>query len=220
MKSITFILTALLLTPCVALLDQNFAQNKKTATSQEQERLLSLPLDKSNFKYFDLKGFSMDSIAWDKRRYFYNKLDSVSFHEIYQDPSLSYHGKYADEIDQDFFYSVQTSKRGFTELTILSQREGEYCDRIIYFIYDNKGRLLSSFSVAGSCGDGGYYATAYGQFINDSTYLLLSEDNYATENVDGDSITIEHFQQTNTIKSNGTISRNQLLIKTEVKSNR
>jgi hypothetical protein len=220
MKFITSLLTALLLAPCGAVREYNFTENKTTILTPGQDSLLSLPVDKSKFKYFDLQSFLMDTIAWDRRRYFYTRVDRASFYQIYQDTSLPYNGGHDEEIDQDFFYSLQQGKHGLIELAILSQREGQYCDRIMYLIYDDRGRLLSSFRVAGSCGDGGYYGTAYGRFVNDSTYVLSSEDNYTTEDVDGDSITIQQFEQTTTIKPDGTIIQNDSIIRTEVRLNR
>jgi len=174
-------------------------------------------LFENKFKYFDLKQFSMDTIQWERRKDFYSKLDSLEFFQIYQDTAVKeYLGKDSESIDLDFFYSKHKSKRGLLEFTILTQREGEYCDRILYNIYTLEGKLISSFRVAGSCGDGGYYETASGKFLNDSTYELLSEDNYKTENNEGSNI-ITYSKTLTIIKSDGTIFQTDTELKTETK---
>jgi hypothetical protein len=206
MKNIIISLTFFLFVCCGRTVDNN----STIANNQTPN------ITKTKFKYSDLKEFSIDTIEWDKRVKFYTKLDSASFYQIYQDTSLQYIGNLDAEIDQDFFYSRQSSKRGLTELTILSQREGAYCDRIVYLIYDKQGKLISSFRVAGSCRDGGFYENASGQFLNDSTYILLSEDNYKTDNVDKDNI-ITFSKQTTLIKSNGKIIQHDTTLRTEIK---
>ena len=161
--------------------------------------------------------FSIDTIQWDKRNDFYTKLDSISFFQIYQDTTKKeYLGQYAESINLDFFYSKQKNKRGLIELAVLTQREGEYCDRILYNIYDLNGKLISSFRVAGSCGDGGYYETASGSFLNDSTYELLSKDNYKTEDVEKPNI-ITYSKTLTIIKPNGTMVQTDTTLRTETK---
>ncbi|WP_040414091.1 hypothetical protein [Cyclobacterium qasimii] len=171
----------------------------------------------NKFEYSDQAEFSIDTIQWDKRKDFYTKLDSLEFFQIYQDTAKKeYLGQYSESIDNDFFYSKQKSKRGLWEFTILTQREGEYCDRILYNIYALDGKLISSFRVAGSCGDGGYYETSSGKFLNDSTYELFSEDNYKTEDVEKPNI-ITYSKTLTIIKPNGTIAQTDMTLKTETK---
>lgn len=168
------------------------------------------------FKYSNLIEFSMDTLQWSERRNFYTKLDSTEFIQVYQDSSQQYLGGYSESIDLDFFYSKQQSKRGLVEFTILTQREGSYCEYILYYIYKN-GKLISSFKVAGSCGDGGYYEDANGKFLNDSTYELLSEDNYQTEDIDKPTI-INYSRALTIIKSDGTITQMDTILKTVIDS--
>ncbi len=205
------LLTVLLVSSC---LDQTSkkADNKLTETNR-----FDFTSIENKFKYSDLSEFSMDTIQWDKRRNIYTKLDSLEFFQIYQDTTKKeYLGQYPESIDLDFFYSKQKSKRRLIEFTILKQREGEYCDRILYNIYNVDGKLTSSFRVAGSCGDGGYYETASGKFLNDSTYELLSEDNYKTEDIEKPNI-ITYSKTLTIIKSNGTIIQTDTTLKTETK---
>jgi hypothetical protein len=203
-------LTVVLSTSCINI-------NSKTNINKEPiANRLHLASIEDRFKFGNLKEFDVDTISWDRRTSFYKKIDSLSFFQIYQDTTQEYLGQYPGSIDLDFFYSKQNNKRGLIELTILSQREGEYCDRILYNIYDLSGRLISSFRVAGSCGDGGYYETAHGKFLNDSTYELLSEDNYKTEDVDKLNL-ITYSKTTTIIKPNGTIVQSDTTLKTETK---
>jgi hypothetical protein len=145
------------------------------------------------------------------RKTFYTKLDSVEFYEVYQDTSVEYLAFYPESIDQDFFYSRQNSPRNLTEFTVLTQREGVYCDRIFYYIYDKNGKLISNFRVAGNCGDGGYYETESGEFINDSTYVLTSEDNYETEDVEEENI-ITSSQIITIIAKDGKIRNEEIVL--------
>lgn len=218
MKITTLLLTILLMTSCIRTIDSN-SDNRNHISISGQNLLLSKPLDKQKFKYFDLKEFAIDTIGWDKRKSIYNKIDSLSFYHIYQDTSLEYIGQYDEAGDFDFFYSIQNNNRGLVELTVLSQREGTYCDMIKYLIYNKQGKLLSSFRVAGRCADGGFYETAFGNFINDSTYVLYSEDNYETKDVDNENI-ISYSKHTTIINRNGKLSQRDTTLRQETKPNR
>lgn len=192
-------------------------QTSKTIGDRSGTKYFEFSAVEYKFKYSGLTEFSIDTIQWNKRRDFYSKIDSIEFFHIYQDTTKKeYLGRYSESIDLDFFYSKQKSKRGLIEFTILTQREGEYCDRILYNIYDINGKLISSFRVAGSCGDGGYYENASGIFLNDSTYELISEDNYKTEDIEKPNI-ITYTKTLTTIKPNGTIVQIDTTLKTETK---
>jgi hypothetical protein len=192
-------------------------QTSKTTDEKTENSRFDFSSIENKFKYSDLAEFSIDTIQWDKRKDFYTKLDSLEFFQIYQDTAKKeYLGQYSESIDLDFFYSKHKSKRELLEFTILTQREGEYCDRILYNIYDLNGKLISSFRVAGSCGDGGYYETASGKFLNDSTYELLSVDNYKTEDIEKPNI-ITYSKTLTIIKSNGRIIQTDTTLKTETK---
>jgi hypothetical protein len=206
------------MTSCIRTIDRN-SDNRNHISAPGKDLLLHIPLDKGKFKYADLKEFIIDTIGWDKRNNIYNKIDSISFYKIYQNTSLEYIGQFEEAGDFDFFYSTQNNNRGLVELTVLSQREGTYCDMINYLIYDKRGKLLSSFRVAGRCADGGFYEIAYGNFINDSTYVLFSEDNYDTKNVDKDNI-ISYSKQTTIINRNGKLTQRDTTIRQETKPNR
>lgn len=188
-----------------------------TEQVQNVKQKINLSYDSSSsnkFKYSDLNEFSIDTLDWEKRKEFYPKIDSLEFFQVYQDASKNYLAQSPNSIDLDFFYSKQKSTRKLIERTFLQQREGEYCDRILYNIYDLKGKLISSFIVASGCGDGGYYETSKGKFLNDSTYVLLSEDNYKTEDVDKLN-TITYSKMTTLIKASGKIVQKETLVKTK-----
>ncbi len=185
---------------------------------QAQYRL-TLPLDETMFRHRDLKEFSVDTLEWDQRKNYYTTVDSASFFQLFQDSSSKYYGFHENEIDKDFYYSIHRSVRGLIELSILWQREGAYCDGILYMIYDSKGTLVSSFRVAGRCADGGFYETASGRFLNDSTYCLLSEDNYATGDVDRDNL-ITFSKDITVIKRDGRITSTTTTLGTEIRPHR
>jgi hypothetical protein len=180
----------------------------KNTTEKEsieaKNNLLTISEIANQFKYTDLNKFSIDTISWEKRQDIYKKIDSSLYFKIYQDTSLHYIGNDLLGLSFNFLYSTQKNKRGLIEITILSQQEGSYCEKICYNIYNSNGKLLSTFIVASVCGDGGYYETSSGNFLNDSTYQLLSEDNYLTKDAELENI-ITHIKTTTTIKSNGAI---------------
>jgi len=210
-KKFSVLLIILLATSCV---DKSTKITDNKTTDNNRVDFTSI---KNKFKYSDLLEFSIDTIQWDKRQDFYKKLDSIEFFKTYQDTTQKrYLGQCLESLDFDFFYSKQRSKRGLLEFTILTQREGEYCDRILYNIYNLDGKLISSFRVAGSCGDGGYYEKANGKFLNDSTYELLSEDNYKTEDVDNPNI-ITYSKTITIIRADGKIVQTVKTIKSETK---
>lgn len=173
--------------------------------------------DKGKFKYVDLEVFQIDTLEWEERIKHYNPLDSISHFQIFQDSSLTYYARPDHEPDQDFFYSWQVTKRDLYELTVLSQREGQYCERIMYFVYDSKGKLAGKFRVAGRCADGGFYETAHGRFVNDSTYVLKVEDNYRAGD---DGRTITFFEEKTVIRPNGELVRMTPVRRTETRPNK
>ncbi len=176
---------------------------------------LDLESIKSKFKYHDLKEFSIDTISWEKRPDYYQVLDTISYYQIYQDTSKQYSGPSTEDLDQEYYYSIQNSSRGLIELTTLSQMEGEYCDLIYYNIYGSNGKLKTSFPVARRCGDGGYYDEASGKFLNDSIYELLSMDNYKTEDVDAPNI-LTYSRTITKINKDGSITTSDTTLRTTV----
>lgn len=168
------------------------------------------------FKYHDLIEFEIDSSTWTERFSQYNLVDSTLFNSIFQDTALTYHSAGPLSEDADFYHSIQNNKRDLLEFTILSQSESTYCTSIKYIIYTKEGNKISSFIVAGSCCDGGYYYKARGTFLNDSTYELSSEDNFLTENID-EANTISFTKTLVVIKKDGSIHQTKTLIRTEIR---
>jgi hypothetical protein len=193
----------------------NDRDSKSDKKGNGKDLLLNFSTVKDRFKFENQEEFSIDTIDWSRRKNFYSKLDSLAFYQIYQDITKEYLGQHEESIDLDFYYSKQKSPRNLNELTILTQTEGEYCDRILYKIYDLKGKLISSFKVAGTCGDGGYYEVASGKFLNDSTYELFSEDNYKSEDALGKN-TITFKRTLTTIRPNGTIVQSDSVLREKV----
>lgn len=197
-------------------IDKSEKDSLTTDTLSNNSNRLNFDLISEKFKYQDLKEFSIDTLQWEKRQEFYTKLDSTEFFQIYQGSNeIPYEDLDVDYLDLDFFFSKQSNKRGLIEFTILNQREGVYCDKIIYNIYSEDGELISSFEVAGNCGDGGYYELSNGKFLNDSTYELLTTDNYKTEDIEMPN-TITFSKTITTIKHNGQITQTHSILKTEV----
>ncbi len=182
----------------------------------QQKNIVSHTANSQNiapYKYSNVQVFKIDTIDWYKRKDFYVRIDSTTFFKIYQDPSIKeYPGLDTASNSFDFYYSTQQNKRGLKEITILSQREGESCVRINYMIYDKGGKSISSFLLASSCADGGFYEKSYGKFMNDSTYVLYSEDNYDSKDIEKNP-KVSCDQITTTIKANGTTSSKMVPLK-------
>ncbi len=172
-----------------------------------------LNVNKHKFKFEHLESFSMDSIDWGKRKNHYHKLTESEFFSVYQDTSINYQGVSDQSIDLDFFYSIQNRNSELKEVTILWQREGEYCEGITYYIFDKKGKIIDRFPVAGSCGDGGYYDEKYGEFLNDSVYKMTYED---YNERDESKIGIKRvFERIYTISKKGKVKMSEKLILTD-----
>lgn len=175
-------------------------------------RFLSI---RDKFKYGHLNAFASDTISWDNRPGFYKVVDSVTHFHIFQDTSYQYSEPSEFSTELEFFYSRQkVNSRKLLELTILSQSETDFCDEIRYLIYDLKGKLVSSFKVAGTCGDGGYYEKSHGRFLNDSVYQMFTEDNYKTEDTEQSDI-VTFSKMTTTIHRDGTIGQKLEVVRTE-----
>lgn len=194
-------------------------ENKKPETVSAENVIanqLDFPSFENKFKYENLTEFSMDdTLSWAEKKSFYSKLDSISFLKIYQDTTKKYPVQSSENIGLGFFYSKQKNKRGLIEFTILTHRESECCDGIRYNIYALDGKLISSFRVAGYCYDFngcGYYGSAKGKFLNDSTYELLSRSNFVSKE---DSLTSTYSKTITSIKQNGTITQSNTIIETE-----
>ncbi|HBG71127.1 MAG: hypothetical protein A2W93_02515 [Bacteroidetes bacterium GWF2_43_63] len=183
-----------------------------------QDAILDFNPLRDLFKYHDLIEFKIDSLTWSERFSHYNIVDSTIFKSIFQDTALTYHSAGKLSEDADFYHSIQTSKRDLLEITILSQSESTYCTIIEYIIYTKDGKKTSSFTAACSCCDGGYYYEARGKFLNDTTYELLSEDNFLTENIEEEN-TISFKKTVVVIQQDGSIHQTETMIRTEIKNN-
>ena len=214
MKKPKSILILLIISSCISC--KNLTKNKITDSNintLSNKYMFDLNTSREKFKFEHLNSFSMDSIDWEKRKNHYKKLTEIEFFSIYQDSLRNYQGDYEQSIDLEFYYSIQNRKSDFNEITILWQKEGEYCDGITYLIFDNKGKIIDRFPVAGSCGDGGYYDEKYGEFLNDSIYKMTYEDyNERDEPEIGIKRVFERFY---TISKNGKVKMNEKLISTD-----
>lgn len=139
-----------LLLPVMLVFWLSCNSNKQAETTNS----LDFTAIQDKFKYENLKQFSLDTLGWGKKRFdLYKHLDSNSFVKIYQDTTERFEES-GGMGNADYFYSKQKSKRNLIELTLLVQREGDYIDRIEYFIYTKGGKKISSFVVASGGGDG------------------------------------------------------------------
>lgn len=203
-----------LLLPVMLVFWLSCNSNKQAETTNS----LDFTAIQDKFKYENLKQFSLDTLGWGKKRFdLYKHLDSNSFVKIYQDTTERFEES-GGMGNADYFYSKQKSKRNLIELTLLVQREGDYIDRIEYFIYTKGGKKISSFVVASGGGDGGYYETAEGKFLNDSTYLLSREDNYDGSELDQQGESITRSEIKTIIKQDGTIFQTTRIVKKETKN--
>lgn len=149
----------------------------------DSEFRFNLEEHRNKFKFENLTAFEIDDLRWMKRVEVYHDLTREEFYSVYQDSTRFYpEFKSKTEPDRDFFYSIENRLENFQEITILRQKEGEYCESITYMIYNKDGKLLSSFMLAGKCADGFFYNSKYGRFVNDSTYRLIIEEYEIVEN--------------------------------------
>jgi hypothetical protein len=161
---------------------------------------------KDSFSLHHLKKFTIDTLSWSARRSKYKELDSTSFHLIWQGTMEYENAKGSDEAH--FFYSWQTLDTNYTELTILSQTEEDWCDKITYLIYNKQGILVDQFVTNASCGDGGWTFFADGEFVNSRTYKKLcveTDENEEASIMQGDSALYEY-----TINSSGRVVEKQI----------
>ena len=87
--------------------------------------------------------------------------------------------------DSTYFYSIQNNSRELQEITVLQKGDEAGCFQIYYLIYDKKGKLISDFSLASDCAEGGIIYNSNGRFLNDSIYeqKIYSEQMYDIDSI-------------------------------------
>lgn len=133
----------------------------------------SLFIDPNNFKYlnlneFDLRGWYYGKIV-DSLKSFSSKEKLVQY---FQDERLKETNIYPMNYQ---YFSIQKNDKSEKIITIIEGDES-CCRDLHYLIYNCENKLLSDNIVAGTGGDGMWGYDQYGEFINDSTYVLTRID--------------------------------------------
>lgn len=173
-----------------------------------QEKQAALYKLKNKFKYQDLREFQMDSFSFDTRPGHYEEVDSNAFKIIFQEGDRQFVGT---GYDRDYYYSWQNRDTNFIEFTILTQDESDYCNILRYYIFDRKGKFISKFDLAASCGDAGWTFAGSGTQIDKYHFVTETiESNMKSgsmpeeEKEEGDSVSYS-IQ----IAPNGTVARKE-----------
>lgn len=162
---------------------------QKPVPKTTAERLTEL---RDSFAFAQIDSFEIDTLGYDERQERYKEVDSADFNLVWQ--GLKQYNN--SGTIKTYYYSWQQRDSNYTEFTVLYQSEDEYCYKLEYLIYNKRGKLISHFDLAASCGDGGWYFTGSGKFIANDTYQystietnMASEDSLSYEMLEGDSIT-------------------------------
>lgn len=154
----------------IAVISITLSQGCQSAAEQQapKEKKAALYNLKDKFKYQDLQEFQIDSFNFDTRPGHYQEVDSNAFKLIFQEGDRPFIGQ---DYDRDYYYSWQNRDTNFIEFTILTQDESSYCDILRYYIYDRKGKFISKFDLAASCGDAGWTFTGSGRQIDKTNFI-------------------------------------------------
>lgn len=218
-KTLLLLIAVLCLVSCQPEEENATATDTKSGMPDKARQLYAL---KKDFKYHNLKVFSIDTFNWENRPGNYKELDSNTFQLIWQNEE---HRPIDNYYDRDYLYSWQERDTNFIELTILSQTEGSYCDIIYYLIYNKKGELIENFQISASCGDGGWIFQSYGSFINKQTFEYLSIEtnmsgfdslDHNIELQEGDSILTHYVINTNGKVASKEISKTHFIEKSKI----
>lgn len=126
-------------------------------------------------------------------------VDSLHFLWLLQGDSLA---SYKSPEYEHYFYSFQDSTEYFYALTLILNTEYQW--DIYYLTYDQQGKLIDKFPVAGHGGDGPFENYSHGNFVNDSTYVRTD---VAKEYADNGVVT-DSTQQTCVVSRRGTVQCN------------
>ena len=151
----------------------NDSTELKAEPTAETKKSDSLFIDPNNFKYsnlskFDLRGWYYGKIV-DSLKSFSSKEKLV---EYFQNERLK--GENIYPVNYQYF-SIQKNDKSEKIITIIEGDES-CCHDLHYLIYNSENKLLSDNIVAGIGGDGMWGYDQYGEFVNDSTYILTRID--------------------------------------------
>jgi hypothetical protein len=166
---------------------------------------------KPDFKYNNLKAFSIDSFEWGTRANHYKALDSLSHHLIWQGPNNPVYN--SNGYDRSFLYAWQERDKKFQECAILTELESDNGPAIVYCIFDKNGKAVDHFIAAADCMDGGWSYESYGRFVKPDVYeatcieqaFVEMDSTNNKEIYKGDTTVLQY-----TIGNNGKVSQKQM----------
>jgi len=117
------------------------------------------------FNHGSLKDFSIDTPVFMTH---FPILSDLAL-KVYQDTSRV---RNVEDETTKVLYSIQQEK-GHQGI-LIAGTDDDWVNRIIYYSYELKGKLIGSLTLYEIGGDGGYSTYSSGRFLNDSTYIRES----------------------------------------------
>uniref|UniRef100_UPI0040499ADF hypothetical protein n=1 Tax=Flavobacterium sp. TaxID=239 RepID=UPI0040499ADF len=171
-------------------------ENEFEKTQIEQENVIivdeevaeikfdTLFIDSLNFKYvnltkFDLRGWYGERLR-EELKPFTSKEKLLQY---FQNNRMIGDDIYPENYQ---YFSIQKNDK-FEKIITIIEGDESCCHDLHYLIYDNENKLISDHIVAGTGGDGMWSYDQFGEFANDSTYILTRVDMEETELDNGDS---------------------------------
>lgn len=129
------------------------------------------PIDDNKFKFADVKKFSLQNRDIDKFKL--QLLDSLDEIKYLSNVSTIWNevNNLPGYFTQPAFYSVQHYKNFYAYVFLTSNET--CCTYLNWINYDKEGNPIDYHPVAYSGGDGEWAIDGYGEFINNTTYLLI-----------------------------------------------
>lgn len=142
----------------------------KTELIEEFKKNDSIFIDSTNFKFQNLKKFNLSNWYSGKIEKELKQLKREKLFEYFQSERIKEENIYPTNFR---YFSIQKNTLNEKIITIVESDES-CCSELHYLIYNEKNELISDNIVAGTGGDGMWNYDKYGEFLNDSTYILTT----------------------------------------------
>ncbi len=129
-------------------------------------------IDSSKFKFFNLQKFDIRDSSNEKTVLELPSPTKEKLFQYFQSARITEGNIYPSNYR---YFSIQKNSNTEKIITII---EGDEicCSDLHLLIYNSKNKLISNNVVAGAGGDGMWWYESYGEFTNDSTYILTRID--------------------------------------------
>jgi hypothetical protein len=132
----------------------------------------SIFIDSTNFKFQKLKEFNLQNWYSGKIEKELKPLNKRKLFQYFQNERIKGKNIYPTNFR---YFSIQKNTIKEKIITIIESDES-CCSELHYLIYNEKNELISDNVIAGTGGDGMWNYDKYGEFVNDSTYVLTKVD--------------------------------------------